>query len=338
MKKLKLLFIVAVATMFISNTIFAQEFIYYTPKEYLFGEINLVEIIKDNLFENPEFVGIVYKNNYTTIIEDDILGDIAFNSDLDLDDMNANVWIYVFRDGDNPSNCFAAAVINYLVDGYFEIFDKTYLVLTYPDNILPDNFNYSMNNAIPLDFDDIWGWKMYDATVFIEMLKGASSFVDLVSDTDNLKKFTLSLQSYDETTFGMDANNLYWISIVESGDSIYVCYIRAERVVNDFLHCSSYVSIKENTIATHLTISPNPINTSFKNDNIITSFGLLESSEVTIEICDLLGECFYNITNFYDAGDHSVALDIKGIPSGNYICRMLSKGKQIGSESFVVGK
>ena len=92
--------------------------------------------------------------------------------------------------------------------------------------------------------------------------------------------------------------------------------------------------ISENSITTHFTISPNPVS----GEDATASFGLLESGEITIEVCDLLGECFYNITNFYDTGDHSVTLDIKGIPSGSYICRILTKGKQIATESFVVGK
>jgi hypothetical protein len=52
----------------------------------------------------------------------------------------------------------------------------------------------------------------------------------------------------------------------------------------------------------------------------------------------LSGNIFYSISNFYDVGEHFVPLEIKGIPSGSYICRMLSKGKQIGIENFVVGK
>ena len=91
------------------------------------------------------------------------------------------------------------------------------------------------------------------------------------------------------------------------------------------------MAVKEKSIATHFTISPNPT-----SSVVVASFGLLESGDVTLEICDMLGECFYSTTNFYDAGEHSVLLQIKGIPSGNYICRLLSKGKQIGTESFVV--
>ena len=103
------------------------------------------------------------------------------------------------------------------------------------------------------------------------------------------------------------------------------------KSINESDFCD--MSVKEKSIATHFTISPNPTSA-----DAVASFGLLESGEITIEVCDLLGECFYSITNFYDAGEHSVILEIKGISSGNYICRLLSKGKQIGTEGFVMGR
>jgi len=92
-----------------------------------------------------------------------------------------------------------------------------------------------------------------------------------------------------------------------------------------------YISIKENSIATHFQISPNPTSA-----DAIASFGLLESGEITIEICDMLGNVIYTVSNFYDAGEHTVSIDTKGFPSGTYICRLLSKGKQIATVNFVV--
>jgi hypothetical protein len=64
----------------------------------------------------------------------------------------------------------------------------------------------------------------------------------------------------------------------------------------------------------------------------------LESSEITLEVCDLLGNIFYSVSNFYDVGEHFVSLETKGISRGSYICRLLSKGKQIGTENFIVEK
>jgi hypothetical protein len=91
--------------------------------------------------------------------------------------------------------------------------------------------------------------------------------------------------------------------------------------------------ISDYTIATHFSISPNPT-----NSDAVVSFGLLENGDITIEVCDLLGNVFYSVSDFYDIGEHSVSLDIKGIPSGNYLCRLLSKDKQIGTTSFIVEK
>ena len=91
------------------------------------------------------------------------------------------------------------------------------------------------------------------------------------------------------------------------------------------------VGITENTIATHLTISPNPT-----SSNAVISFGLLECSNITFEICDVLGNIFYTFSNFYDAGDHSVSFETKDLSNGNYIVRMLSNNKQIGTEKFAV--
>jgi hypothetical protein len=93
------------------------------------------------------------------------------------------------------------------------------------------------------------------------------------------------------------------------------------------------VVIKNTSIATHFTISPNPT-----YSDAVISFGLLENSEITLEICDLLGNIFYSVTDFYDVGEHFVPLEIKGISNGSYICRLLLNGRQIGMEKIVVGK
>jgi hypothetical protein len=94
-----------------------------------------------------------------------------------------------------------------------------------------------------------------------------------------------------------------------------------------------YSNIEENSIATHLIISPNPI-----SSEAIISFGLLECAEITFEIFDILGNTYHTISNFYNTGDHFVPLYIIGIPDGSYIIRMLSKGKQIGTEKFVIAR
>jgi hypothetical protein len=99
------------------------------------------------------------------------------------------------------------------------------------------------------------------------------------------------------------------------------------------------MNIADHSTATHFSISPNPT-----YSDAIVSFCLLECGDITLEICDLLGNIFYSISNFYDIGEHSVALETKNIPSSNYICRMLFKRfgttsiKQIRTENFVVGK
>ena len=94
-----------------------------------------------------------------------------------------------------------------------------------------------------------------------------------------------------------------------------------------------YTGIKENSIATYFTISPNPTSV-----DAVISFGLLESGNIALEVCDLLGNILYTVNIFYDVGEHSVTLDTKAIPNGSYICRMLAKGKQIGTTNFVIVK
>ena len=41
---------------------------------------------------------------------------------------------------------------------------------------------------------------------------------------------------------------------------------------------------------------------------------------------------------YFEAGEHSVSLDIEGLASGSYLCRMVVKGKQVGRVGFVIGK
>ncbi|MCL2039211.1 MAG: leucine-rich repeat protein [Bacteroidetes bacterium] len=93
------------------------------------------------------------------------------------------------------------------------------------------------------------------------------------------------------------------------------------------------LGIAENSIATHLTISPNPT-----YSDAIISFCLLESCDITFEICDVLGNVLYAISNFYDTGEHNETLNTSDLLSGNYLCRMLAKNKQIASEKFAVVK
>ena len=95
----------------------------------------------------------------------------------------------------------------------------------------------------------------------------------------------------------------------------------------------SETSIVDTPVATNFSISPNPT-----FSDAIVNFCLLESDEITLEICDLLGNIIYTTTQFYAADNHSVFIDTKNIPSGNYICRLFTKDKQIGIANFVVGK
>jgi len=55
-------------------------------------------------------------------------------------------------------------------------------------------------------------------------------------------------------------------------------------------------------------------------------------------VTDLLGNIIFTITNYYDAGEHSVPLDIDGLAIGSYMCRMVAKDKQVGVSSFIIQK
>jgi len=96
---------------------------------------------------------------------------------------------------------------------------------------------------------------------------------------------------------------------------------------------TKHTNITEPDLATHFTISPNPVNA-----DAVVGFGLLASSEIVLEVSDWLGNVLYTISNYYDAGEHYVPIDVSGLASGTYLCRMLAKSKQIGIEKFVVGK
>jgi len=97
--------------------------------------------------------------------------------------------------------------------------------------------------------------------------------------------------------------------------------------------CGFYTHITDHTFASHFTISPNPASA-----DVVTNFSLLESGEITLEVCDIFGNVLISVTNFYDAGEHFVPLDLDGLASGSYICRLISKGKQIGIANFVIWK
>ena len=88
--------------------------------------------------------------------------------------------------------------------------------------------------------------------------------------------------------------------------------------------------ISETNIATHLTISPNPT-----TSDAVINFGLSENGTIIFEVCDLLGNAIYTISDNYDAGEYYVPLDTREMPPGNYIIRLLYNGKQIGIEKFI---
>jgi hypothetical protein len=286
-------------------------------------------------FEKPELVAVIYNNNFNTTLSNEHLGDIAFNSKFDLDnEMNASNWIYIFRDGDNHSDYVATMLIKYF---YHPWAGATSTVMTtgyyYPEhivNMLPANFQFSLNNEIPIsDFLEY----MLDSPDFITHLKEQTSFMELIADTDNLKNFTISLQSYDEPTYGMDANQLYWVSIVESGDSVYVCYMHPNFNLTGLysVFCNTYVSVKENFIASSITVSPNPTTTNFT-----VSFELEKSCDIEIMLCDILGRELVQIySGFATVGDFTETVNTKHLPKGIYFLKIKIDGN-ITVEKVVV--
>ena len=92
-------------------------------------------------------------------------------------------------------------------------------------------------------------------------------------------------------------------------------------------------NINEPSITSHFTISPNPV-----SSVAVANFVLLHPCSLTLEVTDILGNILFSTTTFYDAGEHSVPLDIEGLAIGSYICRMLVNGKPVGSVGFVVGR
>ncbi|MCL2312554.1 MAG: T9SS type A sorting domain-containing protein [Firmicutes bacterium] len=328
----KNLFMILVAALFCGYNFNAisQTYLYYTAIKGIdggaYGDYFILEDIKENYFEHPQLVAIIYNNNFNAELTE-WSGNIEFNSHIDLEnEMNATNWIYIFRDSLDHSNFVISTFIE-TVTNLWVYHAHNALV-----DLLPDNFVFSLNNAIPIYGlgGEIW---VLDSPEFITFLKGVSvsPFMELVTDTENLKNFTISLQFYDEPTYGMSANFPYWVSIVESGDSIYVCYIRAEKSVNDFLRCNTYVSIKENFIASNIAISPNPTTADFT-----VSFELEKSCNMEIILCDVLGREVLQIFNdFANEGIFSKTVNTKNLAKGIYFLKILIDGN-ITVEKIVV--
>jgi hypothetical protein len=89
------------------------------------------------------------------------------------------------------------------------------------------------------------------------------------------------------------------------------------------------------SLLSSFVIFPNP---SLDSEEIFISFGLLESSDVTFMIYDLLSGDYYNLSDFYDIGSHIVPFDVSDLSVGTYVCRMLVGGRQVGLVSFVVAR
>jgi hypothetical protein len=93
------------------------------------------------------------------------------------------------------------------------------------------------------------------------------------------------------------------------------------------------VSVLELSMLTHFQVFPNP-----NASDYLIRFGLLEGSAVTLSICDLFGNTYYDVSDFYSSGVHSVHLSTLDFPAGTYVCRMLVGGRQVGLVSFVVAR
>jgi len=232
----------------------------------------------------------------------------------------ANLWSYGTR---NTNNLFC----------HFNVVATQTQILAYyimqPINSIAGIIEYRIDKYLPEEQD----YKTCKEFI-TKLVESKPDFLEIYNNLSADAEYVVNL-GYSANEFaGQDTTTLYWsialVDVVNDDWVVYYCYADAYNL--DDIYCY-YTSIKENSIATHFAISPNPTSA-----DAVASFGLLESANITLEVCDILGNVLFTITNFYDVGEHFVPLDVSGLANGSYICRMITKGKQIGLVNFVVGK
>ena len=93
------------------------------------------------------------------------------------------------------------------------------------------------------------------------------------------------------------------------------------------------LGIKEVSVISNFELFPNPTET-----KALISFNMLQDCNATIEIIDMLGNVVYSRSDFFSAGENKHGISIEDYVSGNYICRLLCKDRQLGAINFVVSR
>ena len=269
-----------------------------------------------NVLTNPVLVVVLAADNLNDASLPESLRMIYEGTDIG----KSNNWMFVFTEEGNPNNAVA-----YVILKAFGMF--------IPTAVDASDFAPLFSFSHPIDEEELM-----DSDEFIASLINNSDFNQASVDTiASIGIFTLNYNAAGQygiaPCFSVSEKRYYYFtqSYNDEGTYLSCCYTPYSDASE--IACENYVGIKEIGIATHFTISPNPTSA-----DALASFGLLVSGEMTIEVCDLLGNVIYTTTNFYEAGEHSVTLNVKGIANGSYICRLSSKDKQIGTAGFVVGK
>jgi hypothetical protein len=235
------------------GNVIAQEYIYYSPKTIFSSPELIDDYIKQNI-SNPELVAVIFSANFTETLEDALYGEILLNSQMQFNEDDttkligsANVWLHIFRNKDNVDDLRIVSVSFLLSSGsvyvhYFNI-----------EEAIPSICKFSLNT--PIDIDKILESDVGSDT-FVKQLTENADYMVKLSDTQSIKNHIVGLYSVDESQYGMEANKIYWVSIIETLDSIYVCFTDYDNKTN--LICNSYVGISEDNISPKINIYPNP--------------------------------------------------------------------------------
>ena len=161
----------------------------------------------------------------------------------------------------------------------------------------------------PCPAKDIPTWAFHGAKDAVIPLSGAQTLVDEFKSCGGSIRFDPYPDAgHDASTWGVAYNN----------PDLYDWLLRKKKSTTAVAVGSSAKSIPEEIILWQNF--PNPF-----NPTTTISFDLLHSSQVRLEISDLLGRNIVGLLNEFRAkGHYTLDFDASGLPSGTYYCRLIT--------------
>ncbi len=259
--------------------------------QFFTGKEGLEAAKSNSSYNSPQLIAFMWSNQaYVPNIPviGTLMGEMKFSGS---DIGKANVWVYIFRDGNNSSKYEQVAVIKLpeLMGGFTVVslnnFDLVEL----------------LNLSTKLQIDDT---ELVDSDIFVSNLVQNPDYINYQTIIDpNQNVSYVGVVAMKQAMLGMEAEKLYWVSDTWDPPTYtdYAC--SADYTTGTPVTCMEAVDeIDEITSTPNIEIYPNPTS---HNINIIASSDIIINS---LEMFDMAGNfvCSFDIdSRKLDLSKHS---------------------------------